>query len=72
MLYSLNFDDYAPMCRGCHQYLDNEKRDPDAVRVRIKGRRKCLGCGLVTTPAAMSIHLKFSGHEGCVEAPSVD
>ena len=70
--YSLDIDDYAPMCRGCHQHLDNRERSPDAPKIRIKARRKCLDCRLVTTPAAMSIHLKFSRHSGFLKLPVTD
>ena len=66
--YSMNLDDYAPMCRGCHQHLDNQQRDPDTPKVRIKTRRKCLDCSLVTTPAAMSSHLRTSQHNGFSDA----
>jgi hypothetical protein len=31
-------------------------------------RRRCDGCGLVSTPAAVGIHQKFTGHTGWAEA----
>src|SRR5690625_1200652 len=50
--YSENPDDYAPMCRGCHQKFDNArgafrgwktswaKRDPEFLRRHAEGARR--------------------------------
>ena len=68
--------DHEPVCRRCA--ADREPADDVVLLPRLArrehaqagaaplkaGYRRCEGCGLATTPAALAMHQKANGHVG--------
>ena len=48
--------------RDCHMF--GKKRTPETRQNMINNRWVCDECGLNTTPGALSIHQKHTGHQG--------
>lgn len=77
--YSLDPEDYAPMCRTCHIKLDGNpvlkrmQADPEFdARMRETGSkngvrtsaiRRPCSCGRSMSPGALATHQRFSGHK---------
>lgn len=76
--HSADPDDYEPMCRRCHLEFDrdhdpilaenlrkrNSRGGTHGAVIANRKRRRCTGCGKVSTPAGIGKHLKDSGHTG--------
>jgi hypothetical protein len=63
--FSMDPDDYVPLCRRCHAWSDGHG---EIGAKNLEGtnamRRRCLDCGVVYHPGGMGRHLKTTGHTG--------
>lgn len=71
--YSLDLDDYGPMCNSCHLSMDYQYHPKWQESNRRNGtsqasrKRRCLECGMISAPAPLGWHQKRKQHSGWEE-----